>query len=377
MSETPQETRLDTPQAFRSWAFAAIVIWVVVGAGLVVNSLGKVADTVLPALTSFFIAGLLLAIFRPVTHWLKAHKVNDALAALLGVLSALVAMGVLAMLFLGPVITGAAGFLTSIPTAAANINDKLQAGLANYQKLPPNVKQVIQSSSADITSKLTGFASNGVGMLVSGVSGIFFFGLSMFLALILMFWFLKDGPHIAKSCLKVVPERWQDDVCVIAKSFDQSFSGYLIATAINCSIIFVLDGIGFALIKLPDGWFIAAGVAVLGIIPYLGSILSFLLAVVAGLIVGPELGIATGVIVFAVDQTVYSFIGPIVAGKTVTLHPVMIIFALSIGAALAGFLGAVLSIPIAAAIRVVYIYYRDRARAGAAAGSAEPAAEEA
>jgi len=60
---------------------------------------------------------------------------------------------------------------------------------------------------------------------------------------------------------------------------------------------------------------------------------------------------------------VYSFIGPIVAGKTVTLHPVMIIFSLCIGASIAGFLGAILSIPVAAAIRVVYIYYRDRDKA--------------
>ena len=116
-------------------------------------------------------------------------------------------------------------------------------------------------------------------------------------------------------------------------------------------------------------------VAILGIIPYLGSILSFVLAVVAGLIVGPQLGIETGLIVFAVDQTVYSFIGPIVAGKTVTLHPVMIIFALSIGAALAGFLGAILSIPIAAAIRVIYIYYRDRDAAQSATGPAASAEE--
>jgi putative heme transporter len=142
----------------------------------------------------------------------------------------------------------------------------------------------------------------------------------------------------------------------------------------------VLDGIGFTLVKLPNAWFIAAMVAILGIIPYLGSILSFVVALIVGLTVSPVVGVATGVIVFAVDQIVYSFIGPIVAGKTVSLHPVMIILSLSIGAALAGFLGAILSIPVAAAIRVIYIYYRDRDENLAAGGSpspAEPATEEA
>ena len=370
------------PQGVREWAFAGVVIWVIVGAGLIYGGLQGFVNIVLPSLTSFFIAGFLLAIFRPITKWLKAHNFGDGLAALGGVLAALVVIGILGALFLGPVIAGAIGVLTAIPTAAGNIGAKLQSAIDNYQKLPPQVKQTFEAALGGLASHVSDVATNGVGMLVSGVTALFGLGLEMFLALILTFWFLKDGPRIAKATLAVVPRRYHDDVCVIASSFDKSFSGYLLATAINCSIIFVLDGLGFTLVRLPNAWFIAAVVSVLGIIPYLGSILSFLVALIVGLTVGPTVGVVTGVIVFAVDQIVYSFIGPIVAGKTVTLHPVMIIFALSIGASVAGFLGAILSIPVAAAIRVIYIYYRDRNRdrdlaEGGNASSAPPAVEEA
>ena len=342
----------------RTWAFTALVVWAVVGFGLLLRGSGEVLGSVLPALTSFFIAGLLIAIFGPITHWLKARKVPDALAALGGVLSAIIVIGLLMTLFLVPVISGAAGFLTSIPATVTNINNNIQSGVSNYQKLPEPVKQLIQSAAASLSSHVSEIATNSLGMAVTGVSALFSLGLEMFLGLILMFWFLKDGPRISRAMLAVVPRRWHDDVAVIASSFDTSFSGYLLATGINCSVIFILDGLGFTLVRLPNAWFIAAMVAILGIIPYLGSILSFLVAFLVGLMVGPTIGVATGVIVFVVDQIVYSFIGPIVAGKTVTLHPVMIIFALSIGAAVAGILGAVLAIPMAAAIRVIYIYYR-------------------
>ena len=89
-----------------------------------------------------------------------------------------------------------------------------------------------------------------------------------------------------------------------------------------------------------------------------------------GLTVGLQTGIITGVIVFAVDQFVYSFLGPIVAGKVVTLHPVAIIFALAVGASLGGFLGAILAMPVAAAIRTVYVYYRKKHEDGTSAPSA-------
>jgi predicted PurR-regulated permease PerM len=375
----PQREGFSLPQGFREWTLAAIIVWTVVGVGFIWNGFERFSNLVLPSLTSFFIAGLLLAIFRPITRWLKAHRFNDGLAALGGILSILVVMSLLAVMFIGPIISGAAGVATSIPSAVGNINEKVQAAVSNYHKLPEPVKQTLQATAGALSSHVTEIASNSVGMLVSGVTAIFSLGLAMFLALILTFWFLKDGPRIAAATLKVVPKRYQEDVCVIASSFDKSFSGYLLATAINCSVIFILDGLGFTLIGLPNAWFIAAMVAILGIIPYLGSILSFFVAFIVGLTVGPTIGIATGVLVFVVDQIVYSFIGPIVAGKTVTLHPVMIIFSLCIGASIAGFLGAILSIPVAAAIRVVYIYYRDRDAAVTAGASAavEPAPEEA
>jgi predicted PurR-regulated permease PerM len=374
----PRETEgFNLPQGFRGWALAAIVLWAIVGAGFILSGVEQVTRVVLPSLTSFFIAGLLLAIFRPITRVLKSHGFNDGLAALAGVLSALLVIAILGFLFLGPIISGAAGFIAGIPAALGTVGAKIQAAVESYQKLPANVKQTLEASANSLTSHAADFTTTIAGMLVVGASALFSLGLEMFLAFILMFWFLKDGPRIAKATLEVIPKRYRKDVSVVASSFDTSFSGYLLATAINCSIIFVLDGIGFSLVKLPNAWFIAAMVAILGIIPYLGSILSFVVAFIVGLTVGPTVGIATGVIVFVVDQIVYSFIGPIVAGKTVTLHPVMIIFALSVGASLMGFLGAILAIPIAAAIRVVFIYFRDRDKPEGAAVPAEPAPEEA
>jgi predicted PurR-regulated permease PerM len=70
------------------------------------------------------------------------------------------------------------------------------------------------------------------------------------------------------------------------------------------------------------------------------------------------MGIITLVIVIVVEQAVDSVISPMVMGKSVSLHPVAILFALGIGGALGGFFGILLAIPVAAAIYTVYLYYR-------------------
>lgn len=367
---------IPTDHMLRSWAFAGVVIWAVVGAGLVVRGLGEVLSMLMTSLGPFLVAGLLVTLVRPVTRRLKKHGVRDGIAALIGTLAAIAGIVALTALFAGPVISGAVGFFSSLPDTVARVNTQLQEGVRAYSRLSPTTRSQIEALLQAYGTWAAGAAGNAIGIVLNGVSSIFSAGLSLFMGLILTFWFLKDGPRIASAMLAATPESLRDDVAVVGNSFDTSFSGYLVATAINVLVIFVLDGIGFSLIHLPYAWFVAAMIAVVGIIPYVGSILAAVIAIVVGMTVGLQTGIITGVIVFAVDQFVYSFLGPIVAGKVVTLHPVAIIFALAVGASLGGFLGAILAMPVAAAIRTVYVYYRKKHEDGTSAplavGESEP-----
>ena len=367
--------------ALRSWMFAGVVLWVLIGAGLVVRGMSEVLNVLMVSLGPFMVAGLLVMLVRPITRQLKARKMSDGFAALIGTLVAILGIAVLTAVFAGPVISGAVGFFTGLPETISRLVAQAQSALNAYSKLNPTMRSQIESILQSVGGSLASLAGNALQLIVNGLSSIFTAGLSLFMGLILTFWFLKDGPRISRAILEVVPESLHDDVCLVASSFDSSFAGYLVATTINVLVIFVLDGVAFSIIRLPNGWFVAAMIGIVGVIPFVGSILSAVIAVIVGLTVGLQTGIITGVIVFAVDQFVYSFLGPIVAGKVVTLHPVAVILALAVGASLCGFLGAVLAMPVAAAIRTVFVYYHDKHKAQRAAemaaGPPGPVAEEA
>jgi putative heme transporter len=361
----------------RTWAFAGIVLWVVIASGLIIRGLSEVLGVLMTSLGPFMVAGLLVTLVRPITRRLKARGMSAGFAALIGTLVALLGILALSAMFAGPVISGAVGFFTSLPETITRINGQLQTAVAAYEKLSPTMKAQIETLLQAFGTWAAGWAQGAVGFVVSGVGSVFAAGLSVFMGLILTFWFLKDGPGIAHTILEAVPGSIRDDVCLVGNSFNTSFSGYLVATSINVFVIFVLDGLGFSVIHLPYGWFVAAMIAVVGVIPFVGSILSAVIAIIVGLSVGMQTGIITGIIVFVVDQFVYSFLGPIVAGKVVTLHPVVVIFALAVGASLGGFLGAILAMPIAAAVRTIYVFYRDKhaAEKGEVAPSADTAPE--
>lgn len=344
----------------RRWLFAGVVIWVFVGAGLLVQNTQTLLSLVIGDLTSFMFAGVIVLLVRPWRNWLRRHKLGPAAAAAIATLTAVLVIGLLAVAFLGPIISGAIGVVSAAPEAAANVTAAVQANVGKYQALPSGAKSAIQSSLGNVANAAADLTKATIGIFAAGVAGLFSLGLGLFLGLILTFWFLKDGEHIAGAMLGVVPHRWRTDVKEIASAFDRSFSGYLIATAINVTLIFLMDGIMFQIIGLPNGWFIAAMVGMVGVIPFVGSILSFFIAIVVGFAVSPIVGVEVGVTVFVVDQIVYSVLGPIVASKSVNIHPVAVILALGIGASLAGFIGAILGLPVAAAIHTVYVYYRDR-----------------
>jgi putative heme transporter len=351
---------IPTDHMLRAWGFAAIVLWVVIGAGLVVRGVSEVLAMLAASLAPFLVAGLLVTLVRPVTRRLKARGMGDGLAALLGTLVAILGIAALTAVFAGPVISGAVGFFSALPETVGRINTQAQTALAEYSKLSPTVRAQAEALLQSFGGWAAGAAGNSLGMVVNGVGSLLGAGVSLFMGLILTFWFLKDGPKISRAILRAAPTSLRDDVQLVGRSFDTSFTGYLVATAINVMVIFVLDGLGFSVIHLPNGWFVAAMISIVGIIPFVGSILAAVIAIAVGLTSSVQAGIITGLIVLVVDQFVYSFLGPIVAGKVVTLHPVAIILALAVGASLGGFLGAVLAMPVAAAVRTVYVYYRDK-----------------
>lgn len=112
---------------------------------------------------------------------------------------------------------------------------------------------------------------------------------------------------------------------------------------------------------MPYGWFLAFLIAILDFIPYVGPILGGTLAILVGLTVSPTMALMAGGIMSLGEQFTDSFLGPIIMGKAVTLHPVAVLFSLTIGIAIAGFAGAILAIPVAGVVHTTYAYCKNKA----------------
>lgn len=365
-----------TDRALRSWGFIGICLWVVIGAGVVAAGLGGVLSVLVTPLASFLIAGLIVVLARPGVRWLRKHGMGRGLSATIGALGSLLALILLVAFFLAPVVTGATQLLANAPAQTAKLSEQFNAVVAKFSALPPSAKASIQDSAKTLAADIGQFGKAVFSFFVGSLSSVFTVGLSIFMGLVLTFWFLLDGDKISAAMLSAVPSVWREDAREVTSAFNKSFSGYLIGTAINISVLFLLCGIGFTLVHLPGAWFLAAMLGVLDLIPFIGPLIGGAIATLVALTVSPTTALIVIVIVLVAEQFVDSFLSPVVMGKVVTMHPVAVIFALCVGIAVAGFFGAILAIPVAAAIHTVYRYYKYKGQPVPAAASVDIAPEE-
>ena len=140
---------------------------------------------------------------------------------------------------------------------------------------------------------------------------------------------------------------------VVAKKLATKMGGWLRGQGILMLVIGILDGIVLVVAGVPYALTLAIWGAVTEIIPYIGPPLGAIPAVIIAFVDSPIKGLIVLIAYIVIQQIEAQFLAPKVLGKAVGLSPIIIIFALLIGAKLGGIIGMLLSVPAAAALSVI------------------------
>lgn len=198
---------------------------------------------------------------------------------------------------------------------------------------------------------------------VGGFLGVFGLLLSMVLVPIFLFFFLKDSPAIANNWSKYLPMR-ASPLKVEIVSLVSEINSYLVSFFRGQLLVSLIDGalIATALLVMGLDFAVLIGlmVGVLGLIPYLGMMITWIPAVI---IAAAQFGdwshpIAVTVIFIIANNIDGMFIAPKIVGDSVGLHPLTVILSvLAWSLILGGLLGALLAVPLTATLKVLLKRY--------------------
>lgn len=226
--------------------------------------------------------------------------------------------------------------------------DQAQAKLASWGLIAQNAsfKEVLQQAPTP-SGDIVGVVFATIGGVLGGVFGL----ISI---LLLTFYLLVDSERVFDLFVRLFPRRDQNRVSKISELVAAKISAWLGGQMLLGLIIGTMSAIGFFFMGVPY-FFVLAVIAGIGeMIPMVGPLLSAIPAVLVALTVSPALGLAVAGFCWALQLVENNVLVPKVMGQTVGLSAVTVIISLAIGSELLGFFGALLAVPTAAIIQVLF-----------------------
>ncbi|TFD33013.1 AI-2E family transporter [Cryobacterium cryoconiti] len=291
----------------------------------------------IPLLLALIVASAL----RPVMRFLLARGANESLAAAITLIGSVAVFGGVVTL----VVFGIRGEWNTLFTSANEGLDALQ-DLLTSGTLPidsAQIDSVRESVIAFATSSQFGSgALAGVSVAAEIVAGLV-------LGLVVLFYFLKDGPHIWSFLIQPLAGTRHARAVRIGLRSVEVFGNYVRGTAIVAFVDALFIGIGLWILQVPLALPLAVIVFVGAFIPIVGATAAGILAALVALVTNDlTTAIIVVAIVVGVNQLEGNFLSPVVLGKSLRLHGLVILLALTAGTILGGIVGAIISVPIAA-----------------------------
>ncbi len=323
-----------------------------------------------------FVVGILIVylldplIERLARATIAGRRIPRALLIALVYLVATLVLVELLLLVIGPLVEQVRALIRDGPGYVEDLNARLEEllGWWNRLDLPADVKEAIDRAIADLLANLGSLIPSILRPVFSSVLG--FVG-SVFGYLIIpvwTFWILKDRPLIVRGFDRAVPAGWRDDTWATLGVVRRVFGSWVRGQLILGLVVGVGTFIGLMVLgEVVDPVFSRYAVllsviaGVLELLPIIGPIIAAVPAVLLGATAGLPGVVAALILYFAIQQIENTFLVPKIQGDATNLHPAVVIFSLILGGAIAGLLGAILALPIAATLRDLYIYAFRRA----------------
>lgn len=362
--DRPDADRLDGPSRGVPRGLRSAGMWCLWG--LVIGTFGYFAlklAVLLGTVVLTFLAGLLLtSLMRPLVSALDRAGLPRLLAAWLVLLGFLAGLGGVGWFLqmrisgqlseLGPTLSQGLqrvqDFLVGTVGLSAGQVDSVVDGLTAQFGLGSN------GGAAGSSGDGTFGGVSGGGAIVSGVTTAVTVLASIVLALFTAFWLAYDGDRVWAKTLLAVPTARRETVDAAVRSGWHALGGFLRGT----TLVALGDAIGVAvalvLIGVPLPFALALLTFLGAYVPIIGAFVAGLAAVVVAFAAGGVLDAALTLgAVILVQQIEGNLLQPLIMRRTVSLHPLVIVYVLTVGGLLYGLAGAVVAVPVAAVVYAV------------------------
>ncbi|WP_029177160.1 AI-2E family transporter [Streptococcus suis] len=306
-------------------------------------------------LLPMILTGLLYYLLNPMVDWMEKHKISRTVG--ISILFVLISLLIIW------------GLAVAIPSIQEQVTSFAQNLPANIQKIEGQVTSLLQDQRFEqfrptalellnkVNDQAVAYAQKFSTSAVNWASNLISTASQIIVAILIMpfilFYLLRDGQYLNKHITQYLPTKWREPIGTVLSDVNGQLSNYVRGQVTVAIIVALMFSVMFSIIGLSYPITLGVMAGFLNLIPYLGSFLAMIPAVILGLIAGPIMLIKV-LVVFMIEQTIEGrFVTPLIIGSSLSIHPITILFVLLTAGQMYGVLGVLLGIPIYASIKVL------------------------
>ena len=346
-TERPAELTLGPPSARAIARVVLVAIAVLAGLYLLWS---------LRTIIILFVVAIFFALaIAPAVNYLDDHRVPRWLAILLVYLSIAGAIFGIGLIVVPPLVDGVNKLSSDLPGYVDDLrNNKTFRDYDNKYHITKKLTEQAQN----LPSKL----GDAAGTLRDVTVGVFSRFVQLFSILVITFFLLMDGRRVLEFGYRQLSPQREARARAVATDIQDAIAGYVFGNFVISVLAGLVTLATLELLGVPFAVPLAVLFAFFDLIPLIGATLGGILVGIVVAFVSFPGGVIVWVVVLIVYQQVENnLIQPVVYGRSVEIHPLLVIVAVLVGSSLLGILGALMSIPAAAALQSVVRdlwYYR-------------------
>lgn len=323
----------------------------------------KVLAVILGLVVAYLIRNILVMLFLSIIiaaavdspiDWLVKHKIRRGIAVAIVYILLIAFFGFLIYLIVPPLAGQIVNLASNLPDYILGIQDKLQWFGGKFS----------QQSLQDLLMKLGGQLSASAGNIFVATINVFGGIFSALIVLIISIYLAAREQGIKKFVLSLVSPKNEVYAASLVDRMLSKLGSWLRGQIVLMAIIGVMVFVGLKLLKIKFALTLALLAGLFEIVPIIGPILSAVPGVFFALLQSFGLAILVAVFYYVVQELEKYLIVPFVMKKAVGLNPISVMVAVLIGFELDGIIGAVIAIPVAAIISIIFHDYMGRRRTG-------------
>jgi predicted PurR-regulated permease PerM len=318
------------------------------------------SDILLP-----FILGMALAyLLDPLADRLERLGMNRFWATITIVVLTVLVLILVALIVVPLLFAQLAGFLERLPSYVTQLqalgNRFFQTRIGQFFRTQgggPNVDQIVSQGASWVAALIASIWAGG--QAVIGVVSL------LFVTPVVAFYLLYDWDRMIARVDDLLPRDHTETIRILGRDINVAIAGFIRGQGALCAILGLYYAISLSVIGLNFGFLIGSVAGLISFIPFVGSIVGFVLAVgVAVVQFWPDWVWVVAVAgIFAVGQFIEgNILQPRLVGSSIGVHPVWLMFALFAFGHLFGFVGVLLAVPVTAAIGVLVRFAMERYR---------------